>query len=394
MGIKFNPLGLSGFDLTGGASGPSGYAGWKAPVESFGDLPLVGNTDGDVRVTYENAFIYVWNEDQNAWIEVATSAEPQTLANKTIDADSNLISNIENNEIKSGAAIDVTKLANGSVNNTEFQYLDGVTSPIQTQLDGKASTSLNNLASTAINAALIFGSSVVGIFKTRDEASTVSTALTVQTGDTTGGGNSGNLTLKSGSTDGVNNSGGVTLQSGDYTGAGSGTSGPLTIRTGSGVSSTTGSLTIATGSASTGDSGNITIQSGTTSGTRGAISLDGRQVNVNNTKIINVTDPTSAQDAATKNYIDTTFVPLSQKGAALGVATLDGGGKVPVTQLPSAIMTYEGVWNASTNSPTLADGTGDTGQVYRVSVAGTQNLGSGSITFDVGDYVIYNNSGV
>jgi hypothetical protein len=33
--------------------------------------------------------------------------------------------------------IDVTKLANGSVDNTEFQYLDGVTSSIQTQLDGK-----------------------------------------------------------------------------------------------------------------------------------------------------------------------------------------------------------------------------------------------------------------
>lgn len=33
--------------------------------------------------------------------------------------------------------IDVTKLADGSVDNTEFQYLDGVTSDIQTQLDGK-----------------------------------------------------------------------------------------------------------------------------------------------------------------------------------------------------------------------------------------------------------------
>jgi hypothetical protein len=83
-------------------------------------------------------------------------------------------------------------------------------------------------------------------------------------------------------------------------------------------------------------------------------------------------------------------IPSSEKGSANGVATLDGSGKVPVSQLPSAIMTYEGLWNASTNNPTLADGTGDAGQVYRVSVAGTQNLGSGNITFDVGDYVIYN----
>jgi hypothetical protein len=53
-------------------------------------------------------------------------------------------------------------------------------------------------------------------------------------------------------------------------------------------------------------------------------------------------------------------------------------------------MEYQGTWDASTNSPTLADGTGSTGDVYRVSVGAARNLGSGSITFDVGDYCIYN----
>ena len=80
----------------------------------------------------------------------------------------------------------------------------------------------------------------------------------------------------------------------------------------------------------------------------------------------------------------------SEKGQANGYASLDNGGKVPITQLPSSIMEYQGTWNASTNSPTLSDGTGSTGDVYRVSVGGARNLGSGSITFDVGDYVIYN----
>ncbi len=37
------------------------------------------------------------------------------------------------------AGIDVVKLADGSVSNAEFQRLDGVTSPLQTQLDAKAS---------------------------------------------------------------------------------------------------------------------------------------------------------------------------------------------------------------------------------------------------------------
>jgi len=51
---------------------------------------------------------------------------------------------------------------------------------------------------------------------------------------------------------------------------------------------------------------------------------------------------------------------------------------------------YLGVWNASTNSPTLADGTGVSSTYYIVSIAGTQNLGSGEQTFTAGDKVIYN----
>ena len=76
----------------------------------------------------------------------------------------------------------------------------------------------------------------------------------------------------------------------------------------------------------------------------------------------------------------------SEKGVANGYASLDSGGKVPITQLPSSLMEYQGVWNASTNTPTLANGTGSAGDVYRVSVAGTAL----TLTFDVGDYVIYN----
>lgn len=90
------------------------------------------------------------------------------------------------------------------------------------------------------------------------------------------------------------------------------------------------------------------------------------------------------------NHAAAGYQVTSQKGVANGYASLDSGGKVPVSQLPSTLMEYKGVWNASTNTPTLANGTGDTGDVYRISVAGTQNLGSGNITFDIGDYVIYN----
>lgn len=87
---------------------------------------------------------------------------------------------------------------------------------------------------------------------------------------------------------------------------------------------------------------------------------------------------------------ETDPVFLSQKGANNGVATLDGGGKIPTSQLSSTLMDYKGSWNASTNIPVLVDGIGDSGDVYICSVAGTQNLGSGNITFAARDWVIYN----
>ena len=73
-----------------------------------------------------------------------TASSTDTLTNKTIDAEGtgNSITNIENANIKASAAIDATKIADGSVTSAEFQYLGSVTSDIQTQLDAKASKGL------------------------------------------------------------------------------------------------------------------------------------------------------------------------------------------------------------------------------------------------------------
>jgi hypothetical protein len=73
-----------------------------------------------------------------------TASSTDTLTNKTIDADGtgNSITNIENANIKASAAIDATKIADGSVTSAEFQHLGSVTSDIQTQIDAKASKGL------------------------------------------------------------------------------------------------------------------------------------------------------------------------------------------------------------------------------------------------------------
>ena len=82
----------------------------------------------------------------------------------------------------------------------------------------------------------------------------------------------------------------------------------------------------------------------------------------------------------------------SEKGSANGVATLDGSGKIPSSQLTVEAMEYLGSYDASgggSGSPSLTDGTGDTGDLYRVSVAGTVDHGAGSVSYDVGDSVVY-----
>jgi len=61
-----------------------------------------------------------------------------------------------------------------------------------------------------------------------------------------------------------------------------------------------------------------------------------------------------------------------------------------IESLFSGTSSYKGTWDAATNTPTLIDGTGSAGEFYKVSVSGTQDLGSGSISYVAGDSVNYN----
>ena len=69
-----------------------------------------------------------------------------------------------------------------------------------------------------------------------------------------------------------------------------------------------------------------------------------------------------------------------------------GTNKIDATYLPTSGDTPKGEWDANANSPALADGSGTAGDYYDVTTAGTQDLGSGSIAYTVGDVVKYNGS--
>jgi hypothetical protein len=89
----------------------------------------------------------------------------------------------------------------------------------------------------------------------------------------------------------------------------------------------------------------------------------------------------------------TDAVNTSLLGANNGVATLDSGGKVPVSQLPASVvgaMQYQGTWDASTNSPAIPTAAvGNKGWYYKVATAGTTSI-SGIADWGVGDWIISN----
>ena len=88
-----------------------------------------------------------------------TASSTDTLTNKTIDADGtgNSITNIEDTNIKAAAAIDATKIADGSVTSAEFQFINSLSSNAQTQIDSKQATIDS---SNRLNANLIHDGSV------------------------------------------------------------------------------------------------------------------------------------------------------------------------------------------------------------------------------------------
>jgi hypothetical protein len=91
------------------------------------------------------------------------------------------------------------------------------------------------------------------------------------------------------------------------------------------------------------------------------------------------------------NFTSIPNTALSGFGVSNGIATLDSTGKLTSAQIPASLVgavVYQGTWNASTNTPTLASGVGTKGNYYKVSVAGS-TLIDGNSQWNAGDTIIF-----
>ena len=115
------------------------------------------------------------------------------------------------------------------------------------------------------------------------------------------------------------------------------------------------------------------------------------------TQINTVSAATSAAQVDIDDLVTLSGVPVNSTDLGTFTGTIIDDNqtvKAALQDLESFIgalpdpMEYKGLWNASTNTPALTDGTGNNGDVYQVSVAGTQF--TPSISFEVGDKAVYN----
>ena len=102
-----------------------------------GDLTVNGTTTTVNSTTIEvtNSFTFE-GSTADAFETILTVADP--TADRTITLPDVTGTVITTGNLSGITSLDATSIADGSVSNTEFQYLNGVTSAIQTQLDAKA----------------------------------------------------------------------------------------------------------------------------------------------------------------------------------------------------------------------------------------------------------------
>ena len=130
-----------------------------------GTLPLVAlDIDGgtDINAALVDADLIIVDDGAGGTNRKATLSRVATYIEGGISGDITISSGtaaigsgvIVNADVNASAAIDATKIHDGSISNTEFGHLNGVSSNIQTQLDAKTTLTAASADATALSIAL------------------------------------------------------------------------------------------------------------------------------------------------------------------------------------------------------------------------------------------------
>ena len=305
-------------NVTGNVSGTSGSTTGNAATATAlatgrtfqltGDVEASGVTfdgTGNVSLTTVIGTGAIVNADVNASAQVAYSK--LNLTNAIVDAD-----------VNASAAIAWTKIAPSStVSATELGYLDGVTSAIQTQIDSKLATATASSTYAPLASPALTGVPTAPTAAANTNTTQVATTAYVQTEITD------LIAAAPGALDTLDELAAALGDDANF--------------------ATTVTNSLAT---------KLPLAGGTMSG---AIAMG-------TNKITGLGDPTNAQDAATKYYIDNTVLapsnltgPITSVGAATSIASQTGTGtKFVVDTSPTLVTPVLGVATAtSINGTTI-----------------------------------------
>jgi hypothetical protein len=300
-------------NVTGSSGSTTGNAATATALATARTFQLTGDVEasgvtfdgtGNVSLTTVIGTGAIVNADVNASAQVAYSK--LNLTNTIIDAD-----------VNASAAIAWTKIAPSStVSATELGYLDGVTSAIQTQLDAKLATATASSTYAPLASPALTGVPTAPTAAANTNTTQVATTAYVQTEITD------LIAAAPGALDTLNE---------------------LATALGNDAAfSTTVTNSLAT---------KLPLAGGTMTG---AIAMG-------TNKITGLGDPTSAQDAATKNYIDTVSIapsnltgPITSVGPATSIASQTGTGtKFVMDNTPTLITPVLGVATATSINSTV-----------------------------------------
>ena len=136
-----------------------------------------------------------------------------------------------------------------------------------------------------------------------------------------------------------------------------------------------------------------------------AITINGNTVSLGGSATIpsNTTNPLTISTGLSGTSFDGSSpvtIAINNTGVTAGtygnsssfpIITVNAQGQVTSVSTGAVPNTYQGTWNASTNSPTLTSSVGTAGYYYIVSTAGSTNL-NGITSWAVGDWAAFNGS--